>query len=1067
MLIALLLIGEIERFDPNSTIPDRVVRPLVSFGHSVDVLVTAQPFALRDMFAFDTVRWARLPRCRRPRASRAARGATRSAWRAHADDFEPAVADNAAPTKQRPRRRRKKIQRDVASAAGHLRIREAALDHLEAAEDPENPYDYDAVATKRCLDWSGVNDKIAALPRYLAAPWLRARAQLANALAFSSVATLLMATARARGVEVAPQPVDAFPFLDYYWWRSCYPANASTPMSRRASSGGPPEGGDECKHLMAKKIAQLTKALTEAVARKKEDEQLRAELERCKETQAKEKEQALAGMRKTVAARRASTPSTAKHREELERLEKERELDRERAKRSAEELLAAAKQKHDDDVQKLQDVNDALRAEGDRKAEEAARDATAKAEAARDVALGQLRAELEGTREEALAKQAAAHGGELREKQRAIELATDVATRAQIEADAHKRSLDAAEARCADVEAQLRDRDGEVASLRGDVERLRAELRAAGDDDSARLAAARDRADKLEADLARADDERRTLLKSLEELQGKYDRMTKMTEKELEKKDAALSAKDSELGAARPRPPRTRKSEALREALDRLKEEIAALERGRADDATRREEEKQRHTAEVAAERDAAMRAQSLEERHAVAAEETAAPSSASRRPAKTKKSLDRQLQIVDSLKAQIEELRQQLASEADAARRQEERKLRELEDKWKEKLAAQLAKASGESAELHRRNTLQAADAAAAERARLERRPGRSSTTPSRTLERARRPRALADAESAAATAAAAAVAERERLEARVAELTDDLEGLRGDSVRVAAELRGSVDALERELGEAKQALRKTSDDLDGARAAARTAAKDALDKLDAATTRLEAAPRTRGPRRDRQRATEIAKLKAEHAKRVADDDEKHVAATASLTQTLTAKHDALEAKTTGERLDLEERLRSEIARGAADLDAARREAEEAEQNLVAAMEDREQAAARHHASEMDRAAEDAAAELGDARREAENRHANLLEAFEADRLRQETALRDLQGQYALLERKYAARESRPEDLEKIADLESENNQRAEDLARMKKEMAYFKNSCSTARRTSTSSARARTSAS
>ena len=67
--------------------------------------------------------------------------------------------------------------------------------------------------------------------------------------------------------------------------------------------------------------------------------------------------------------------------------------------------------------------------------------------------------------------------------------------------------------------------------------------------------------------------------------------------------------------------------------------------------------------------------------------------------------------------------------------------------------------------------------------------------------------------------------------------------------------------------------------------------------------------------------------------------------------------------------------------------------------------------------------------------------------QAFEADRLRQETALRDLQGQYALLERKYAARESRPEDLEKIADLESENNQRAEDLARMKKEMAYFKN--------------------
>ncbi|KAH8088692.1 hypothetical protein JL720_6644 [Aureococcus anophagefferens] len=1256
MLIALLLIGEIERFDPNSTIPDRVVRPLVSFGHSVDVLVTAQPFALRDMFAFDTVRWARLPRCRRsrrrvaaprrraraaeawdaaavgaaararsrrsrPRASRAARGATRSRG-APTPTTEPAVADNAAPTKQRPRRRRKKIQRDVASAAGHLRIREAALDHLEAAEDPENPYDYallvrravarrrrgrrglpkDAVATKRCLDWSGVNDKIAALPRYLAAPWLRARAQLANSsLAFSSVETLLMATARARGVEVAPQPVDAFPFLDYYWWRSCYPANASTPMSRRASSGGPPDGGDECKHLMAKKIAQLTKvvyhvntvnedhqalkkahreevnavvrdgsrklkALTEAVARKKEDEQLRAELERCKETQAKEKEQALAGMRKTVAAREASLHSEygekvgalqaevkhveakfleasrhfaqaaqrlqdgaartsgereaearereealdrlrKQHREELERLVKDRELDRERAKRSAEELLAAAKQKHDDDVQKLQDVNDALRAEGDRKAEEAARDATAKAEAARDVALGQLRAELEGTREEALAKQAAAHGGELREKQRAIEQATDVATRA----DRGRRPQAVPRRRG----GPLRGFGGPAAGPRrrgrgaaGDVERLRAELRAAGDDDSTRLAAARDRADKLEADLARADDERRTLLKSLEELRGKYDRMTKMTEKELEKKDAALSAKDSELekarGAAQAAKDEVKqlkqelkgaakaagdvdaalkKSEALvakregeldalkremdrlkagsanaassaaaaqREALDRLREEIAALERGRADDATRREEEKQRHAAEAALkkkDKDYEAAKAELEKQLSKAlknssadadawkaqAEETAAALvSEQAAHAKTKKGLDRQLQIVDSLKAQIEELRQQLASEADAARRQEERKLRELEDKWKEKLAAQLAKASGEA------------------RAPRTGGPGEARRRPrGRALEKSATPAArLADAESAAATAATAAVAERGRLEARVAELTDDLEGLRGDSVRVAAELRAPSRAR-RELGEAKQALRKTSDDLDGARAAARTAAKDALDKLDAATTRLEAAledARAKGATVDA-RDEEIARLKADHAKRVADDDEAHAAATASLTKTLTAKHDALEAKTTGERLDLEERLRSEIARGAADLDAARREAEEAEQNLVAAMEDREQAAARHHASEMDRAAEDAAAELGEARREAENRHANLLEAFEADRLRQETALRDLQGQYALLERKYAARESRPEDLEKIADLESENNQRAEDLARMKKEMAYFKN--------------------
>ena len=50
LAVCILIFGEVERFDPNSTIPARVVAPLVARGHAVDVAVTAQPFALRDMY---------------------------------------------------------------------------------------------------------------------------------------------------------------------------------------------------------------------------------------------------------------------------------------------------------------------------------------------------------------------------------------------------------------------------------------------------------------------------------------------------------------------------------------------------------------------------------------------------------------------------------------------------------------------------------------------------------------------------------------------------------------------------------------------------------------------------------------------------------------------------------------------------------------------------------------------------------------------------------------------------------------------------------------------------------
>ena len=219
------------------------------------------------------------------------------------------------------------------------------------------------------------------------------------------------------------------------------------------------------------------------MARKKEDEQLRAELEKLKEKHDRDKDHALAGMRKTVASREAALHAEygakvgalkeavagveakfqeaarqlqaaadrlrdgaarsgdevdalkVKHADEFDRLrrehketvgalERDRDLDRERARRAAEDILAAAKAKHDADVQKLQSVNDDLRAATADAVAKAKDEARAQAEAHAEVRLGQLRAELQGAREEALGRMATAHANELREKQRAVWLLT-------------------------------------------------------------------------------------------------------------------------------------------------------------------------------------------------------------------------------------------------------------------------------------------------------------------------------------------------------------------------------------------------------------------------------------------------------------------------------------------------------------------------------------------------------------------------------------------------------------------------------------------------------------------
>ena len=82
----------------------------------------------------------------------------------------------------------------------------------------------------------------------------------------------------------------------------------------------------------------------------------------------------------------------------------------------------------------------------------------------------------------------------------------------------------------------------------------------------------------------------------------------------------------------------------------------------------------------------------------------------------------------------------------------------------------------------------------------------------------------------------------------------------------------------------------------------------------------------------------------------------------------------------------------------------------------------------------------------LAKAASEADKRHATMVEAFESERRRTEGLLRDAQAKYDELQDKYTNRPSRPEDVERIATLERENEQAMLDVARMKEELVYFK---------------------
>ena len=130
----------------------------------------------------------------------------------------------------------------------------------------------------------------------------------------------------------------------------------------------------------------------------------------------------------------------------------------------------------------------------------------------------------------------------------------------------------------------------------------------------------------------------------------------------------------------------------------------------------------------------------------------------------------------------------------------------------------------------------------------------------------------------------------------------------------------------------------------------------------------------------------------------------------------------------------------------GRAALADLRRQHDDAMTTLRREADERETAASAYLDSERRRLEQERDDLLAKAASDADKRHATMVEAFESERRRTEGLLRDAQAKYDELQDKYTNRPSRPEDVERIASLEKENEEALRDVARMKEELVYFK---------------------
>lgn len=408
-----------------------------------------------------------------------------------------------------------------------------------------------------------------------------------------------------------------------------------------------------------------------------------------------------------------------------------------------------------------------------------------------------------------------------------------------------------------------------------------------------------------------------------------------------------------------------------------------------------------------------------------------------------------RQQAVVDSLKSQVEELRHQLESTTIAAKKRLEETVKRLGEEWTKKRD----------------------DAVETARAKAQ-------------MERAQ------DAESAKETQRIIV----EKLEGSIEDLSNQL--ARGK--RQNEDLTKSLESVRRDLDEARakatreiaqltKSLSQTSSELADSRHQHdedKRVAKSRIDHLEKsvnAATEAQTAERLQAEARLQDTTSTLSELRQELAEKSLDlkatktrCEELAESLESSYTSLRRAERRALDDARTAESRHATEvgNLRDEHAANTRKLheDAAQEIAalneehrianEKAEEAMAQLVRDHDDfvEGLRRIALDSDEAANAAARalevlqELSYARKlekiesDAKTRHHAMLEAFEADREARVKQLASLDRAYAELEDKYQNRESRPEDLEKIAELDHKIQNQQFELERVNADLQFVK---------------------
>jgi len=412
-----------------------------------------------------------------------------------------------------------------------------------------------------------------------------------------------------------------------------------------------------------------------------------------------------------------------------------------------------------------------------------------------------------------------------------------------------------------------------------------------------------------------------------------------------------------------------------------------------------------------------------------------------------------RHLGIIESLKSQVEDLRQELEASAAAAKIRLEKQKASLEEEW----AAKLATAVGRARNALLSDASSASQSARAEmdKLRLELEAAADAALASRTAERDDALQRRAEAEERGKADDEAAKRREAALDEVVAGLhlrVKALEAAAADASKSASEASASLGA---ELDSARselEALRRKHDDL-GERTEAQIceltnsvkrlqahvevastevselrasgdALRGTLSNRDGAITELEKALERTGLDAEARLKSDIAALDADWRRRHAE------AADAAAREKTQLTSDAAAA----------------AARASADLVAVQTAAAARLAALAQATEEREVLAEANLASQLRELKASHDDEVESLQAEARRRYEDAVAAADAERRRQTARASELERANAQWEAAYEARESRPEDLEALAKLRQELDAAVSDLQRAKAELVYFK---------------------